>query len=133
MEYVDGFPALEDDDPIALTPEYTRELRAHLYMHGWIPITPAPGYAGQFRYRRVGPLVEVRWSCSTSIPANAFVTPLFTLPAQARPSTLVAVAAYGSLGYPMTSVIDTFGVVFLRNNHTAAVGNNQGQVMFSTD
>ena len=97
---------------------------------GWTAFSPASGFAGVYRYRVLGGLIEVRWACTTSIAAGAFVNPLFTLPAVARPSTDVAAAVYGAFAQPMTALLGADGVLYIRNNHSAAAANHSGSAIY---
>lgn len=99
----------------------------------WTAFAPASGYAGTYRYRRIGLEVEVRWQCTTSIAAGAFINPLFTLPVDAPlPSTDVPAAVYGAFAQPMTAMLGSAGALYIRNNHTAAAATHNGSARYFT-
>lgn len=99
----------------------------------WVVFSPEQGYAGTFRYKLFEALglVEVRWTCSTTIAAGASVFPLAKVPTAIRPSSDAVASFYGNQGYPLTGSISAAGNINVRNVHSAALTSHSGSVIYS--
>lgn len=95
-----------------------------------ITIPLAAGYTGSASAERIGRVVYLRWSCSSTFAANAAALPLFTVPAGWTPPSDTAASMGGTSLYPWTGRVTSAGAVQVRNNHSGAQSAMVGSAVY---